>query len=72
MKNGTASRGKLCVAVTIFWIATVGGIVPVSTKTGNEASASAKATGMPDRRNRRKRPPIRSSISFAPGFGWPS
>ena len=30
MKNGTASRGKLCVAVTIFWTATVSGMVPVS------------------------------------------
>ena len=66
MKNGTASNGKLCVAVTIFWMATVGGMVPVSTKTGIEASIRANATGMPISRKSANRPVMSNSIRRRP------
>ncbi len=63
IKNGTARSGKLCVAVTIFWITTVGGIAPVITKTGMEARPSAKATGIPQMRKTVNKPAINNSIS---------
>ncbi len=62
MKKGTARSGKFCVAVAIFCSATVGGIVPVRTKTGIAAIISAKATGRPATRKTTKRTPISESI----------
>src|SRR5690606_4514935 len=63
MKKGTARSGKLCVAVTIFWMSTVGGMLPVAMKTGKAASASAKATGIPMKRKMVNSAAIRSSMS---------
>ena len=65
MKSGIASIVKDCVVESDFWTRIVHGISGVRMKNIAPEMAIAKATGIPRKRNTRKKP-IASNISSAP------
>src|SRR6188768_1904198 len=55
MKKGTASSGKLSMPLTMRWMTTKGGRLPLKRMNSSEAPAMAIATGMPPAMSARNR-----------------